>query len=111
MASTIGLSEVANACASNATPPLEDPDCGIAVGVAWGIVPNPTPFDATSVVRQTGTVRVAMSTSRGGFVTAVGLMYVVVGVRGISELSVGVGYDVGTVVGDNGSLVAVDTDC
>jgi len=108
MASTSGLKEVANACASVASSPPEDPDCGIAVGVAWGIVPNPTPFDLTSLVRQTGTVRDAMSTSRGSSGTAVGLAVVVVDVGVMSGVSVGVGTGVGVV--DFGSLVAVGTD-
>jgi len=114
MASTNGLNEVANACASVASLPPEDPDSGIAVGVAWGIVPNPAPLDAMSVVRQTGTVRETMSTSRGGVVTAVALAVIDVGT--ISGLLVWIGDNVVTGVGvvdigsDVGSIVAVGTD-
>jgi hypothetical protein len=82
----------------------------MAVGVAWGIVPNPAPLEASFAVRHTGTVRDAISMSTGGSGAGVGSSesgVAAVGVGLISGAIDGLGEDAGSgVVPDE---VAVDS--
>jgi len=73
---------------------MDEPCPGIAVGVACGIVPKPTPFEFRSAVRQTGTV--TNDTSMGGSAGTVKGVDVPLG--GDAGLVIGVAEDVGLAV-------------